>query len=349
MTQTTTPKEHRQARAAAGLPAPGGHGAAAGRRLRRLSPAGAGAADRRRRRRRPGRLAPGLLLGGDAAGDRRKHPQGHAGDPDHALRGHAHRRLDGQRHHPHAPLLRPEARLAALLPGHRLRRPAASPRWPPAPRGARWAPSAWRSSASPRRCRCRWGRRRGRSWPAPTSATSCRPFPTSPTWPRSRPGRTSSTTSATCCGRPCRPGWPAWPSIFSWAWATAAPASTPRRSRRSWPACAAISTFHAVLLLPLAIVFWFAFAKKPVIPGMVLSVAVAAVLAAWLQRVPLVSLARFLSAGYKADTGPGRRRPPDLARRHHEHDGDAAHRPGRLQLRRHHAAHRHAGRGAGAA
>jgi NhaC family Na+:H+ antiporter len=61
--------------------------------------------------------------------------------------------------------------------------------------------------------------------------------------------------------------------------------------------------FHVILLLPLAIVFWFAFAKKPVIPGMVLSVAVAVLLAAWLQRVSVVSLARFLSAGYRADTG----------------------------------------------
>lgn len=61
--------------------------------------------------------------------------------------------------------------------------------------------------------------------------------------------------------------------------------------------------FHVILLLPLAIVFWFAFAKKPVIPGMVLSVAVAAILAAWLQGVSVVSLARFLSAGYRADTG----------------------------------------------
>jgi len=61
--------------------------------------------------------------------------------------------------------------------------------------------------------------------------------------------------------------------------------------------------FHVLLLLPLAIVFWFAFAKKPVIPGMVLSVAVAAILASWLQRVSVVSLARSLSAGYRADTG----------------------------------------------
>jgi NhaC family Na+:H+ antiporter len=61
--------------------------------------------------------------------------------------------------------------------------------------------------------------------------------------------------------------------------------------------------FHAVLLLPLVIVFWFAFAKKPVIPGMVLSVGVAAALAAWLQKVSLVALMRFLSSGYKADSG----------------------------------------------
>jgi len=62
-------------------------------------------------------------------------------------------------------------------------------------------------------------------------------------------------------------------------------------------------SFHIVLVLPLAIVFWFAFAKKPVIPGMLLSVAAAAVLAVWLQRVSVASLARFLSAGYTADTG----------------------------------------------
>ncbi|MCU0236917.1 MAG: Na+/H+ antiporter NhaC [Acidobacteria bacterium] len=62
-------------------------------------------------------------------------------------------------------------------------------------------------------------------------------------------------------------------------------------------------TFHAVLLLPLLIVFWFALAKKPVIPGMMLSVATACALAAWLQRQTLVSLAGFLSGGYKSGTG----------------------------------------------
>jgi NhaC family Na+:H+ antiporter len=61
--------------------------------------------------------------------------------------------------------------------------------------------------------------------------------------------------------------------------------------------------FHIILLLPLVIVFWFAFAKMPVIPGMVLSVGVASVLAVWLQRVSVVALARFLSSGYKADSG----------------------------------------------
>ncbi len=61
--------------------------------------------------------------------------------------------------------------------------------------------------------------------------------------------------------------------------------------------------FHVLLLLPLLIVFWFAFAKKPVIPGMALSVAVAAVLAVRLQGAAPALLARFLSAGYKAETG----------------------------------------------
>ena len=61
--------------------------------------------------------------------------------------------------------------------------------------------------------------------------------------------------------------------------------------------------FHAVLLLPPAIVFWFALAKKPVIPGMVLSTAAAAALAIGLQRATLADMARFLSTGYKARTG----------------------------------------------
>lgn len=61
--------------------------------------------------------------------------------------------------------------------------------------------------------------------------------------------------------------------------------------------------FHPGLLLPPAVVFWFALAKKPVIPGMVLSSAAAAALAIGLQRLPLAGLARALSAGYQADTG----------------------------------------------
>jgi NhaC family Na+:H+ antiporter len=61
--------------------------------------------------------------------------------------------------------------------------------------------------------------------------------------------------------------------------------------------------FHPALLLPLLIVFWFALAKKPVIPGMVLSTAVAAALAACWQRVSVVALARFLSTGYRGETG----------------------------------------------
>ncbi len=61
--------------------------------------------------------------------------------------------------------------------------------------------------------------------------------------------------------------------------------------------------FHAALLLPPAIVFWFAFAKKPVIPGMVLSSAVAAGLALGLQRLPLPEMARALSSGYRSACG----------------------------------------------
>jgi NhaC family Na+:H+ antiporter len=61
--------------------------------------------------------------------------------------------------------------------------------------------------------------------------------------------------------------------------------------------------FHAALLLPLLVVFWFALARKPVIPGMVLSVATAGLLAAWLQGVRLPELAHFLSTGFRAGTG----------------------------------------------
>jgi NhaC family Na+:H+ antiporter len=61
--------------------------------------------------------------------------------------------------------------------------------------------------------------------------------------------------------------------------------------------------FHVLLLLPLVVVLGFALAKKPVIPGMMLSVAVASGLAAWLQHARPAALVRALSAGYRAETG----------------------------------------------
>ena len=51
-----------------------------------------------------------------------QHPQGHAGHPDHADRRHPHRLLDGERDHPHGHLLRPQAHLAEIFSGHGLPR-----------------------------------------------------------------------------------------------------------------------------------------------------------------------------------------------------------------------------------
>ncbi|MCU0290868.1 MAG: Na+/H+ antiporter NhaC [Thermoanaerobaculaceae bacterium] len=62
-------------------------------------------------------------------------------------------------------------------------------------------------------------------------------------------------------------------------------------------------TFSPVLLLPMLVVFAFAFAKKPVIPGMLLSVVVALVLALLYQKQSLVTLAQALNTGFKPATG----------------------------------------------
>jgi NhaC family Na+:H+ antiporter len=61
--------------------------------------------------------------------------------------------------------------------------------------------------------------------------------------------------------------------------------------------------FHPLLLLPLVVVFAFALVRKPVIPGMLLSVLVALVLALTLQRSSVPELAGVLTSGYKAHTG----------------------------------------------
>ncbi len=61
--------------------------------------------------------------------------------------------------------------------------------------------------------------------------------------------------------------------------------------------------FHVLLLLPLVIVFYLAFTKRPTIPGMLLSSLVAAVLAVIFQKESIVRLAQALNSGYPAATG----------------------------------------------
>ena len=60
---------------------------------------------------------------------------------------------------------------------------------------------------------------------------------------------------------------------------------------------------NLLLLLPMAIVFFFAMAKKPTIPAMLLSSAVAAVLALVLQKTPLTEFAVAVNSGYRAHSG----------------------------------------------
>jgi len=60
---------------------------------------------------------------------------------------------------------------------------------------------------------------------------------------------------------------------------------------------------NLLLLLPMAIVFFFAVAKKPTIPGMLLSSVAAAVLALVIQKESLVDVAAAVNSGYKASTG----------------------------------------------
>jgi NhaC family Na+:H+ antiporter len=61
--------------------------------------------------------------------------------------------------------------------------------------------------------------------------------------------------------------------------------------------------FNVLLLLPMVIVFYFAVAKKPTIPGMLLSSLTAAVLAAVFQKSPLTEIAAAVNSGYPAHTG----------------------------------------------
>lgn len=61
--------------------------------------------------------------------------------------------------------------------------------------------------------------------------------------------------------------------------------------------------FHILLLLPMVIVFYFAFSKKPTIPGMLLSSFAAGILAIIFQGASVTEVATALNTGYQAQTG----------------------------------------------
>jgi len=61
--------------------------------------------------------------------------------------------------------------------------------------------------------------------------------------------------------------------------------------------------FNILLLLPMLIVLYLAFTKRPTIPGMLLSALAAAVLAAVFQKASLVEIAQSFNTGYPAHTG----------------------------------------------
>ncbi len=61
--------------------------------------------------------------------------------------------------------------------------------------------------------------------------------------------------------------------------------------------------FHVLLLLPMAIVFYFAVTKKPTIPAMILSSVTAAFLALLVQKTPLTVVATAMNAGLPNQTG----------------------------------------------
>jgi NhaC family Na+:H+ antiporter len=61
--------------------------------------------------------------------------------------------------------------------------------------------------------------------------------------------------------------------------------------------------FNLLLLLPMAVIFYFAVAKKPTIPAMVLSSLVAALLAVVVQKIPLTAVAAAMNTGLPARTG----------------------------------------------
>jgi NhaC family Na+:H+ antiporter len=61
--------------------------------------------------------------------------------------------------------------------------------------------------------------------------------------------------------------------------------------------------FNVLLLLPMAVIFYFAVAKKPTVPAMILSSLVAGVLAVVFQKASVVTVATAMNSGFPARTG----------------------------------------------
>ncbi len=61
--------------------------------------------------------------------------------------------------------------------------------------------------------------------------------------------------------------------------------------------------FNLFLLLPMAVVFYFAFTKKPTIPGMLLSSFLAGILAFIFQKASVTDVATAMNTGFQAQTG----------------------------------------------
>jgi NhaC family Na+:H+ antiporter len=61
--------------------------------------------------------------------------------------------------------------------------------------------------------------------------------------------------------------------------------------------------FHWILLLPPVITLYLAVRKKPVIPGMLLSAGVAAILAMIIQNIDMLTAVKSMVTGYEANTG----------------------------------------------
>ena len=61
--------------------------------------------------------------------------------------------------------------------------------------------------------------------------------------------------------------------------------------------------FNLLLLLPMLLVFYLAFTKKPTIPGMLFSSLLAAILAVVFQKASIVEIATAMNTGYPAHTG----------------------------------------------